>query len=127
MKRQGLLNPQLCAAIARLGHTDTFVVADCGLPVPRDVPVVDLALVFGIPRFAEVLSAVLSEVVVDHAVIAGEAVGAEPEEWVRGGVDRVLTVPPEELKRQVADASFVVRTGETTPLANVVVHCGVPF
>ena len=127
MKRQGLLNPQLCAAIARLGHTDTFVVADCGLPAPRDVPVVDLALVFGIPRFSEVLSAVLSEVVVDHAVIAGEAVGAEPEEWVRGRIDRVLTVPHEELKRQVADASFVVRTGETTPFANVVVHCGVPF
>lgn len=127
MKRQGLLNPQLCAAIARLGHTDTFVVADCGLPVPRDVPVVDLALVFGIPRFSEVLSAVLAEVVVDHAVIATEAMGAESEGWVRSHVENVETVSHEELKRQVADASFVVRSGETTSFANVLLHCGVPF
>jgi hypothetical protein len=28
MKKSGLLNPQLCAAVARLGHTQTFVVAD---------------------------------------------------------------------------------------------------
>ncbi len=127
MKRQGLLNPQLCAAIARLGHTDTFVVADCGLPVPREVPVIDLALVFGIPRFPEVLSAMLPEVVVDHAVIAEEAVGTEPEDWVRSHLESVATVPHEDLKRQVAGASFVVRTGETTSFANVIVHCGVPF
>ena len=127
MKRQGLLNPQLCAAIARLGHTDTFVVADCGLPVPREVPVIDLALVFGIPRFPEVLSAMLPEVVVDHAVIAEEAVGAEPEGWVRAQVENVEVVTHQELKRRVADASFVVRTGETTPFANAIVHCGVPF
>jgi len=44
MKKSGLLNPQLCAAVARLGHTQTFVVADAGLPIPHEVPVIDLAL-----------------------------------------------------------------------------------
>lgn len=45
MKKSGLLNPQLCAAGARLGHTQTFVVADAGLPIPHEVPVIDLAVV----------------------------------------------------------------------------------
>jgi len=51
MKKSGLLNPQLCAAVARLGHTQTFVGADAGLPIPHEVPVIDLAVVLGTPRF----------------------------------------------------------------------------
>jgi len=127
MRRAGLLNPALCAAVAGLRHTDTFVVADCGLPVPAGVPVIDLSLVFGIPRFNEVLEAVLDEIGVDHAVIADEAVGGAPEGWVRSRIDDVVTISHEELKKEVAGASFVVRTGETTSFANVIVSCGVPF
>ena len=58
MKKSGLLNPQLCAAVARLGHTQTFVVADAGLPIPHEVPVIDLAVVLGTPRFQEVFDAI---------------------------------------------------------------------
>ena len=54
MKKTGLLNPALNHMIARLGHTHTFVIADCGLPIPENIPVVDLALTFGIPRFQDV-------------------------------------------------------------------------
>ncbi|WP_311777296.1 D-ribose pyranase [Trueperella abortisuis] len=128
MKKAGLLNPELNRAIARLGHTDTFVVADCGLPVPANVPLIDLALVFGIPRFADVLGAVLVEVVVEGFTIASEA-----RQDVRNLLAQrvpeagIAEVPHEEFKRLVADAAFVVRTGETTPFANVLVHCGVPF
>lgn len=49
MRKSGLLNPALAGAVARLGHTDTFVIADCGLPIPHEVPVIDLTLIFGIP------------------------------------------------------------------------------
>ena len=58
MKKTGLLNPALNHMIARLGHTHTFVIADCGLPIPENIPVVDLALTFGIPRFQDVVAAV---------------------------------------------------------------------
>ena len=112
MKKSGLLNPQLCAAVARLGHTQTFVVADAGLPIPADVPVIDLALVLGTPRFQEVFT---------------EAVGHEPEEWVRNRIDEVKAVSHEDLKKALPSVSFVVRTGETTPYSNVIVHCGVAF
>lgn len=52
MKKTGLLNPDLNYAIARLGHTDTWAVADCGLPIPEHVDVIDLSLVFGVPSFS---------------------------------------------------------------------------
>lgn len=124
MRRQGILNPQLAARINRLGHTDTFVVADCGLPVPADVPIVDLSLVFGIPRFADVLTALLKEVVVEGVTLAS----GTPSE-VRGLLPAVpvTEVTHDELKALLADAAFVVRTGETTPYANVILHSGVPF
>ena len=35
MKKQGLLHPELCRTITAMGHTDTLVVADAGLPVPK--------------------------------------------------------------------------------------------
>ena len=103
MRKSGLLNPALTSAVARLGHTDTFVIADCGLPIPHEVPVIDLTLIFGIPTFADTLAALLEEVVVEAATIAD-------------------STPPE-----VARASFVVRTGSTTPFANVILRSGVPF
>ena len=62
MLRNGILNAPLAGALARLGQTHQVVIADAGLPLPYGVPscaVVDLTLVAGIPRFEEVLDAVL--------------------------------------------------------------------
>ena len=127
MKESGLLNPQLCAAVARLGHTQTFVIADAGLPIPHEILAIDLALVLGTPRFQEVFDAILDEVVVEGATIAHEALGHEPEQWVRNRIEEVETVSHEDLKKELPSVSFVVRTGETTPYSNVIVRCGVPF
>ena len=43
MKKIGILNQPLSAAIAGLGHTDTLVIADAGLPIPPETQRVDLA------------------------------------------------------------------------------------
>ena len=124
MRKSGLLNPALTNAVARLGHTDTFVIADCGLPIPHEVPVIDLTLTFGIPTFADTLATLLEEVVVEAGTIADTT---PPE--VRSLLPAVpLTeVSHDDLKREVARASFVVRTGSTTPFANVILRSGVPF
>lgn len=127
MKRDGILHAQLNERIARLGHTDTFVIGDRGLPVPPGVECVDLAVITGVPGFADVLEAVLREVEVEDAVVAQEA-GTSP---VREVLDRNLPaarrVPHEEFKELTRQARFVVRTGEATPYANVILQCGVPF
>ncbi|WP_124054045.1 D-ribose pyranase [Arcanobacterium ihumii] len=133
MKKDGILNPELCRAIARLGHTDTFVVADCGLPIPDHVEVIDLALVFGIPRFNEVLDAVRKEIVIEGITLADEARNSVTEHWIDERfksddlAQGIKYVSHEELKQLVSDAAFVIRTGETTPYANVLLRSGVPF
>lgn len=127
MKRSGILNAPLLGLIGRLGHTDAVVVADCGLPIPRDVPVVDLAVVQGLPAILPVLDALLDELVVERATVAEEGLGSAFDAHVRGRVGEVGAVSHEDLKAMTAGAAFVVRTGEATPWANVVLHVGVPF
>ena len=129
MKRGGILNGQLAGALARLGHTDLLVVCDVGLPIPRGPEVVDLALRLGVPSFEDVLATLLDEIVVESAVAADE-VGvrnAACHTLLMSRLSPLLLVPPEELKRTVADARLVVRSGEATPYANVILRCGVPF
>lgn len=126
MRKSGILNAQLAGLLARLGHTDTVVVADCGLPVPAEVPVVDLALVFGIPRFDDVFTALLAELEVESVTVADQA-PQMVHDLIPEGVEMIAEIDHEDLKEMVAGAAFVVRTGETTPYANAILHCGVPF
>ena len=126
MRKHGILNAQLAGLLARLGHTDTVVVADCGLPVPAGVPVVDLALVFGVPRFDDVFTALLAELKVEGVTVADQAPQAV-HDLIPEGVEMIAEIDHEDLKDMVAGAAFVVRTGETTPYANAILHCGVPF
>ncbi|KQR41437.1 D-ribose pyranase [Acidovorax sp. Leaf160] len=129
MKRTTLLHAELSHAIASLGHGDMLVIGDVGLPIPPGPRRIDLALTPGIPAVADVLRTVLSEMQVERAVIATEAVaregGALPA-WCALPVTPDQ-VPHEDFKRLTAQARVMVRTGECTPYANVVLVAGVTF
>ncbi len=131
MKKIGLLNQPLSAVIAGLGHTDTLVIADAGLPIPATTQRIDLALVNGVPTFLETLQAVLVEMQVERAIIATEMAGANSA--IHGatrtmlGTIAVTTVTHEEFKQLTANARAVVRTGECSPYANVILVSGVTF
>jgi len=129
MKRTGILHGELSSRLASLGHTDAFLITDSGFPVPPGVPVIDLRLVYGTPRFAEVLAAVVADVVVETAVAAGEAEAANPAVLaaVRDVVPAPELVTHDELKARASVARFAVRTGEATPYANVLLTAGVGF
>ncbi|QHT61278.1 D-ribose pyranase [Paenibacillus lycopersici] len=132
MKKTALLHSGLSQLIASLGHTDRIVVADCGLPIPRHVKRIDLALVQGIPGFVDTLRAILSELAVESAIVAEEwtavkgAVRSEALELL--GDVPITAIPHADLKRLIAEeAVAVVRTGENTPYANVILQAGVAF
>lgn len=129
MKRRGILNEALAGELARLGHTDLVVVGDCGLPRPRGVPVVDLAVTFGVPTFAQVIDALAEEIVVEQAIVASETRDANPAALAlltaHFGEPRWIT--HKLLKAESATAKLFIRTGEATPYANALLRCGVPF
>jgi D-ribose pyranase len=130
MLRDGILNAPLAGALARLGHTHQVVIADAGLPLPYGVPgctIVDLTLVAGIPRFEQVLDAVLDAIVVDRAEAALESRSHPAYQWIAARLDSLSLISHEELKVRLPETQLVVRTGESTPYANVILHCGVPF
>lgn len=55
MQKIGILNSEIAKVLADMGHTDTIVIGDCGLPVPDGVKKIDLALKLGTPRFWKLL------------------------------------------------------------------------
>jgi D-ribose pyranase len=132
MKKTGLLHAELSRIIAGMGHRDLLVIGDAGLPVPRGVPVVDLALREGVPGFLETLETVLTELNVEEAVIDTEMASVSPAMhagflglWPAGVALR--DVPHAEFGRLAAGAKAVVRTGECTAYSNVALYSGVIF
>ncbi|MFN8528805.1 MAG: D-ribose pyranase [Anaerolineae bacterium] len=131
MKKIGLLNQPLSSVIAGMGHMDTLVIADAGLPIPMGTARIDLAVTQGIPGFLQVLRTALEEMQVEGAVIASEMETRSPDMYrslkdVLGSIP-VRAVPHVEFKAQTATARAIVRTGEFTPYANVILIAGVVF
>lgn len=132
MRSGGLLHAQLGGLIAGMGHTDTLVIADAGLPVPAGVPCIDLALIRGLPDFVTVFDAVLAELVTEQVTVASETEDRNPAVWahLRAATgDRIglALCSHEALKQACRSARAVIRTGECSPYANAILHAGVDF
>ncbi|MGH3380438.1 MAG: D-ribose pyranase [Actinoallomurus sp.] len=132
-RNRGTLNGQLARVISETGHTDRLVVTDAGLPIPSGVERVDLALRENLPRFLDVLDAVLDEVAVEAVLLSEEIKEASPEmlarieeRFERLGVTLEF-VPHTEFKRATGTARAAVRSGEFTPYANVLLTAGVVY
>lgn len=131
MKKTTLLNSELSYAIATLGHMQTLVVADAGLPIPLETDRVDLALTKGVPGAVETLKVILDEMQVEKVILAEEVKKHNPQ--FLKAVKKLLPDVPIEFvthtifKSMTSDAHAVVRTGEFSPYANVILVAGVVF
>lgn len=128
MKRGGILNPAICHLLARSGHTDYFTICDSGFPVPQGPERIDLTLVAGQPTVLDVLKAVQAEFSIDRVVIAEEMEQVSPG-LVKQLQDVLGTIPLEtvthlELKKLGTEGRATIRTGDTTPYANIIVVSG---
>lgn len=131
MKKTKLLNSYLSAAVANMGHKQMLVLGDAGLPVPKGVEKIDLAVTEGVPELLTVLDAVLSELCVEKIILAEELRQKNPEmerEICRRFAGTELEyVPHEQFKKMTEKAEVVVRTGETRAYSNVILVSGVTF
>lgn len=80
-----------------------------------------------LPRFWDVLDAILPEVVLERVQIAEEAAKHPAGEEFAARFPEAEKISHEDLKMHLQDVRFVVRTGEATPYANVILTSGVPF
>jgi D-ribose pyranase len=131
MKKTTLLQSDLSYIIASMGHLDTLVIADAGLPIPGEILKIDLALTQGVPGALQTLRVVLDELKVEKVILAEEAKERNPK--FLGEVQELLPGVPVEFvshsdfKTRTASARAVVRTGEFAPYANVILVSGVVF
>ncbi|MER2107653.1 MAG: D-ribose pyranase [Solibacillus sp.] len=132
MKKSGILNPQIANLLASTGHTDYVVVTDAGLPIPEEVNTrIDLALKEGIPGFLQTLDIVLEELIVEKVILAEEVKKISPnmheEILKRFQSIEVEYLPHTEFKNQTKNARGLIRSGEFTPYANVILVAGVAY
>jgi len=131
MKKTKLINSELSYEISKLGHTDEITVADCGLPIPKDINRIDLALVRGIPTFKDTLEAILLEMEVEEIVLAEEIKENNSEilDFINEklGDKKVSFISHEEFKKRTLHSKTIVRTGEASPYANIILKSGVAF
>jgi D-ribose pyranase len=131
MKKHGVLNYPISSVIASMGHMDQLTIGDAGLPIPKGVERIDLALVPGIPTFLETLQAVVNDLQVEKIILAEEiktknsAIEGEILKMLPGA--EVAYVPHSEFKSLTAGSRAVIRTGECSPYANVILVSGVTF
>lgn len=130
MKRSGILNLPLSAALASMGHGDLLMVVDAGFPIPSDAHRIDLALAQDMPDLQTVLSLVHRELIAEGVVIAAEMAenNAPLAEWIRGefsGSDFELVPHAEMLTSVPHAAKAIVRTGAFNPWGNIGLRSGV--
>ncbi|AOV98438.1 D-ribose pyranase [Edwardsiella hoshinae] len=139
MKKGTVLNSEVSALVARLGHTDSVTIGDAGLPIPNGVVRIDLALTHDVPRFMQVVETVTTEMQVERAVLAQEMAQSNPDvyqqllAWLQllaqrqGNNIQIDYVTHNQFKVLSGESKAVIRSGECSPYANVLLYAGVTF
>ncbi len=126
MLKTGILNPQLNSLLARVRHTNTLVIADRGFPFWPGVETIDLSLVDGVPTVLQVLAAIRANFVVGEVRMASQFLDnntAETKDAFARALAGVTVVHEDHegaFKPRVPRAIGLIRTGDTTQYANMI-------
>lgn len=131
MKKIGILNGEISSVVSKMGHKDLIAIGDCGLPIPDKTKRIDIALSKGIPSFIDTLKNVLLELQVEEIILASETEENNPKVFadIKKQFENVkfTFITHEELKIMLNECKAVIRTGEQTPYANIILKSGVIF
>ena len=127
MLKTGILNPQINSLLSRVRHTNTLVLADRGFPFWPHVETVDISLVDDVPRVLDVLRAIQPNFFIGRVFQAEEFRSVNSSQTVAKfhetlhGIPIILE-PHVKFKKRVPDAIGVIRTGDTTQYANLILE-----
>jgi D-ribose pyranase len=127
MLKDGILNPDILALLARFRHTNLLVIADRGFPHWPTVKTVDISLTDNIPTVLQVFAAIRSQCVIGRIFMAEEfARNNKPP--VRSALAKEIgTIPVMseahiKFKLRVPGAIGLIRTGDTVQYANMILE-----
>lgn len=127
MLKSGILNPGINSLLSRVRHTNTLVICDRGFPFWPTIETVDIALVDDVPRVLDVLNAIRANFNVGRAFMAEEFRSANTAETIQRFESALAGVavsfePHADLKKRVPLAIGLIRTGDTTQYANMILE-----
>ena len=140
-----LIHPEINRVLAAAGHHATVLIADANYPASTkrgpNATVVSLGLVVGVPTCDQVLDAVLAAVPIEsvrtmqtetdgpHALPGDPPVWDDYRETLRRRCPTLVLEPTEKWQFYDAvatvDHCLTIRTGDTSPYANVLLSIGV--
>lgn len=125
----GILNPQINSLLARVRHTNRLVIADRGFPYWPMIETVDISLIDNIPTVLQVLQAIRSNFDIGEILMAQEFIEANPDDVCKAFAAATAPIPVrfqghEEFKGLVPGAIGLIRTGDTTQYANMILVSG---
>jgi len=125
----GILNPQISSLLARVRHTNMLVIADRGFPFWPMIETIDISLVDGIPTVLQVFNAINLNFNIHEIVMAQEFLEANTIEtrtnFTNTAGNHLVTYEPHvELKKRVPGSIGLIRTGDTTQYANMILISG---
>jgi D-ribose pyranase len=129
MLKTGILNPDLLHLLARIRHTNRLVIADRGFPYWKDLEIVDLSLVDGIPTVLQVLEAVRLNLDIEQIYMAQEFNLENNPETKKRFAEAMHGIPVafeahDQFKLRVPGSIGLVRTGDTVQYANLILVSG---
>lgn len=131
MKKNGILNSDISRVLSYMGHTDKICIGDCGLPIPEETERIDLAVTLGIPSFIEVLKNVALDMKIEKIYLAEEIKDNNPEilNAIIAMIPNVAVefINHEDFKHMTRECKAVVRTGENSPYANIILQSACVF
>ena len=127
MIKTGILNPQINSLLSRVRHTNTLVIADRGFPFWPMIETVDISVVDDLPTVMQILSAIGPNFQIGKAWMAEEFLEANRAETCSAfaaalpGV-QIAHEPHIEFKKRIPHAIGLIRTGDTTQYANIILE-----
>lgn len=129
MLLRGILNPQIVSLLAHVRHTNMLVIADRGFPYWPYIETVDISLVDGIPTVMDVFKAIMDNFETNKIYMADEFRKVNNTETVQAFSSAAHPVPIHfephiDFKKKVPFSIGLIRTGDTTQYANMILVSG---
>jgi D-ribose pyranase len=127
MLTTGILNPQINSLLSRVRHTNTLVIADRGFPLWRMIETVDISLVDDVPTILAVLRALRGNFNIGKAWMAQEFLkqnSAKTQSAFAKALHGIELIhePHIKFKKRVPHAIGLIRTGDSTQYANIILE-----
>ena len=122
----GILNRDIAAELAKLGHTDRVLIADAGLAIPNTTKVIDVSLDVNFPTTVDVLKVLLKHFSVEKLILSQATVDVSPSRYKEYLSLFDESVPCEIVEHSTLrdtltkEVKFAIRTGDFTANSNII-------